>query len=278
MSQATKVRRNHRLVYITQYLTQRPNQLVHLSYFADYFNCAKSSISEDLDYIRGVLSENQMGTIKTISGVSGGVLYQPMVGETEAQQLIQTLFQQLKTGKRILPGNYIYLTDILQQPSLVHSIAKKIASVYQDRGIDVVVTIETKGIGLAAAVAHFLNVDYLVVRRDSQDTEGSTISTNFVSGIHRTVKKMELSKSSLKADSKVLIVDDFMRNGGTMEGLVNLMHEFDCYVDSICVLVDNSPELQTNLPDYQSLIKVEIVYDQESSKFVLAAEKGTIFI
>ncbi|UUX32951.1 pur operon repressor [Fundicoccus culcitae] len=277
MNQPTKVRRNHRLVYITQYLTERPNQLVHLSYFANYFNCAKSSISEDLDFIRGVLAENQMGTIKTVSGVTGGVIYQPQLGDKEIQQLIKTLIQQLKTGKRILPGNYIYLTDILQQPSLVDSIAKLIAAHYQDRKIDAVVTIETKGIGLASAVARFLNVDYLIVRRDSQDTEGSTISINYVSGIHRTVKKMELSKSSLKADSHVLVVDDFMRNGGTMEGLISLIHEFDSHVDSICVLVDNSPEKQIHLPEYQSIIKVEIVYNQENSKFELAVEKGTIF-
>lgn len=277
MERKPKVKRNYRIVYMSHYLSERPNQLIQLSYFTDYFDCAKSSVSEDLDYIRQVFSENGLGTIKTLSGVAGGVVYQPALPDSVKKATIQDLIFQLKQGKRILPGNYIYLTDILQQQNLIYPIAKMIAQANQDKEIDAVVTIETKGIGLAAAVAYYLNVDYMTVRRDSQDTEGSTISVNYVSGTHRNVKKMELSKNSLKPASKVLIVDDFMRNGGTIEGLISLVEEFECETVSICVLVDNTPDQIINLPNYQSIIKVAIVYNQTSQQFELSVNKGNFF-
>lgn len=272
-----KVKRNHRMLYISQYLMDRPNQIVSLSYFVEYFNCAKSSVSEDIDFIREVFAHNQVGQLKTIAGVAGGVIYYPEVPETEVTALLETMHEKLQEGKRILPGNYIYVADILQDAMTLHTIAKLIASRYQGQEIDAVMTVETKGIGLSVAVAHFLNVPHLVVRRDSAEAEGSTISVNYISGSHQTVKKMELTKSSLKPKSKVLIVDDFLRNGGTINGLLSLLEEFECEPAGICVFAENAYQERQALTDYVSLLKIEIVYDKEASHFQLESSPGNFF-
>ena len=59
-------------------------------------------------------------------------------------------------------------------------------------------------------------------------TEGSTVSVNYVSGSSGDrIEKMFLSKRSLKAGSR-LIVDDFLkRGGGTVNGMISLLREFD---------------------------------------------------
>lgn len=272
-----KVKRNHRMLYISQYLIGRPNQIISLTYFVDYFNCAKSSISEDIEFIRDVFQQNQIGELKTLAGVAGGVIFYPRVPDAEVGALLAGITDQLQQGKRILPGNYIYLTDILQDANTLHTIAKLIASRYQSQEIDAVMTIETKGIGLSVAVARFLNVPYVVVRRDSAEAEGSTISVNYVSGSHQTVKKMELTKSSLKPKSKVLILDDFLRNGGTMNGLLSLLEEFECEPAGICVFAENTYQERQSLLEYVSLLKIEIVYDKEESHFELKSSPGNFF-
>ena len=43
-------------------------------------------------------------------------------------------------------------------------------------------TVATKGVPLANAVANVLNVPFVIVRRDLKITEGSTVSVNYVSG------------------------------------------------------------------------------------------------
>lgn len=274
---SNKMKRNQRIVYISQYFVSNPNKLIGLSYFSDFFKAAKSSISEDIDFVRGIFFENSIGEIETVSGVQGGMIFRPKMSEVEVQQLLEKLTIALSEGKRILPGNYVYLADLLQDPELLDSIAKLIATKYQYQEIDAVVTIETKGIGLCVAVAKYLNVPHVVVRRSSSDMDGSAISVNYVSGSHQRLSKMELSKVSLKPGSKVLIIDDFLRNGGTMMGLMNLIEEFDCKTVGICVFIESTYRDHQPMPEYTSLLKVEIVYDKNASRFVLESERGSFF-
>lgn len=272
-----KVKRNHRILYISNYLTERPNQLISLSYFVEYFGSAKSSISEDIDFIREVFASNKIGQISTVAGVAGGVIFYPQVAPLETAALLAKIEAKLQTGKRIMPGNYIYLADILQEAETLNLIARHIASFYQEEDIDAVMTIETKGIGLTVAVARYLNVPHVIVRRDSAEAEGSTISINYISGSHQTVKKMELTKSSLKPGSKVLIIDDFLRNGGTVSGLISLLEEFDCQSAGVCVFAENTHKERVHIDNYISFLKIEIVYNKEEGHFELQMLPGNFF-
>ena len=47
---------------------------------------------------------------------------------------------------------------------------------------------------------------------------------------------MELSKRSLKRGSRVLVVDDFMKGGGTVNGMKSLIEEFEAELVGITVL------------------------------------------
>lgn len=274
---STRAKRNQRLTYISHYFSSHPNQLVSLSRFSEMFKAAKSSLSEDIDYIRSVFEESGIGTIETIPGVQGGMIFRPQVNSSQLDHLYSDIKERMAEGKRILPGNYVYLTDMLQDPTLLDRIAKAIASKYQAQKIDAVVTIETKGIGLAVLVGQYLNVPYVVARRSSSDMDGSTISVNYVSGSYQRVAKMELSKASIPPKSRVLIVDDFLRNGGTMVGLMSLMEEVQCKTVGICVFVESLPKEVRRLPQYDSLLKVEVVYNQEKEHFELQTEPGSFF-
>lgn len=277
MEKTTKMKRNQRIAYISQYFVSHPNQLISLSYFAQQFQAAKSSISEDIDFVRKIFQTNHVGEILSITGVQGGMIFRPHMSEVDIASLMEELKERLAQGKRILPGNYIYLADLLQDPVMLDKIAKMIAIHYQEKNIDAVVTIETKGIGLSVMVAQYLNVPHVIARRSSSDMDGSTISINYVSGSHQQVSKMELSKASIEPNSRVLLIDDFLRNGGTMIGLMNLIEEVDCRTVGICVFVESTQKEHQPLPAYESILKVEIVYDKEKSKFVLASEPGSFF-
>lgn len=271
-----KAKRSQRVIYVCQYLVEHPNQVVSLSHFSDFFQIAKSSLSEDITLIKETFKEYQLGYIDTVPGVSGGVVYYPMVSEEERQQLKAMMIDLMKDMRRILPGNYIQINDVLQDSKTLVLAAKIIAERYRHLSVDTVMTIETQGVGLATAVARFLNVNYVVVRRDSKDTTGPTISVNYVSGSHQIVSKMELAKNSLPAHSRVLIIDDFMRNGGTVNGLMSLIREFDCECVGTCVFAENTMKQGMILPEYESLFKVEIIYNQERKAFELRVETGCV--
>lgn len=273
-----KPKRNHRLLYISHYLVDRPGQLINLSYFVDFLNAAKSSISEDIDFVRQVFEINGLGEVKTFPGANGGIIFYPKVPIEEQKELLNTLIEKFTNGKRILQGNYIHTSDILQDSFMLSKVGRLIASHFVQRDIDAVMTVESKGIGLATIVARYLNVPYVTARRDSTDAIGPTISVNYVAGSMQTVRKMELEKNSLKTHQRVLIVDDFLRNGGTVEGMISLLDEFDCTPVGICVLGENrSRETDGLILPIDSLVSLQLVYNQDERRYDLDVQPGSLF-
>ncbi|MEW1746936.1 pur operon repressor [Lactobacillus gasseri] len=250
------MKRSERLVDMVKYLLARPHTLIALPFFADRYGAAKSSISEDLAILRQTLANDQNGILETVAGAAGGVRYIPFVGKKEATNYLHDLADRIEDPDRILPGNFVYLSDILGSPQDLQQIGQLIATKYAYSNVDYVMTIETKGIAIARAVSRFLNVPFVMVRRRPKITEGSTISVNYVASSSERVEKMELAKRLLPEGSNVLIVDDFMKGGGTLTGMEELVKEFKGTVAGMCVLCETKYASQKVVDDYQSLIKI----------------------
>ncbi|MCY8520878.1 pur operon repressor [Bacillus atrophaeus] len=260
-----KFRRSGRLVDLTNYLLTHPHELMPLTFFSERYQSAKSSISEDLTIIKQTFEQQGIGTLLTVPGAAGGVKYIPKVKHAEAEEFVQTLGQSLVNPERILPGGYLYLTDILGKPSVLSKVGKLFASVFAERDIDVVMTVATKGIPLAYAAASFLNVPVVIVRKDNKVTEGSTVSINYVSGSSNRIQTMSLAKRSMKTGSNVLIIDDFMKAGGTINGMINLLDEFNANVAGIGVLVEAEGVDERLVDEYMSLLTLSKINMKDKS-------------
>ena len=258
-----KWKRSERLVDMTHYLLEHPHQLIPLTYFSDLYNSAKSSISEDLTIVKETFEEKGIGLLMTVPGAAGGVKFIPQCSDEEAHEITQQLIEDLSQSDRLLPGGYLFMTDLLGNPEFMNRVGKLFASAFADKQIDVIMTVATKGISIAHAIARHLNVPVVVVRRDSKVTEGSTVSINYVSGSSRRIQTMVLSKRSMKSGQRVLITDDFMKVGGTMNGMKNLLEEFDCELAGIAVLVEAEHADETLVDDYYSLVKLHEVNEKD---------------
>lgn len=254
-----KAKRSARLVDMTRYLMGNPNKVVPLTFFANRYDSAKSSISEDLTILRKTFMYTGAGLLETIPGAAGGSMFIPGIEKNEARQFIDEMRSSLEDNSRVLPGGYVYMNDLLNRPSILRQIGRIIATLYRDKKIDAVLTVATKGIPVAQSVATLLNVPFVIARHDSRITDGSTISVNYISGSQKRIEKMVLSKRSLPANSNVLIVDDFLRGGGSAAGLRSLIKEFDCEVAGIAFVAErvcNGPK-KINNDEYTSLFKVD---------------------
>ena len=265
-----KLRRSARLVEMTQYLLFRPHTLIPLTTFAERYNSAKSSISEDLAIIKEVFESEGLGELMTLAGAAGGVKYIPKIAKAHAQAAIEAICSRLDQPERILPGGYLYMSDILGQPAVVNEIGKMFAAAFAARDLDIVMTVETKGIPIAYATAQYLNLPVVIVRRDNRVTEGSAVSINYVSGSTKRIQTMSLARRALKEESRVLIVDDFMRAGGTIKGMMDLLQEFRAHVRGVGVFVESGEvDVEEHLvDDYVSLAKLTSV-DSKTKKITL---------
>ncbi len=166
------------------------------------------------------------------------------------------------------------MNDILGNPAIVQEVGRLLASAFADKDIEVVMTVATKGIPIAYAVASYLNVPVVIVRRDSKVTEGSTVSINYVSGSSKRIQTMVLSKRSLAEGSKVLIVDDFMKAGGTVNGMINLLEEFNAELAGIAVLVESENIEERLVDEYLSLVRLSDVDVKERN---ITVSEGNYF-
>jgi len=237
-----KIKRNERLAVMSQVLTSSPNHIFTLSYFCELFSAAKSTISEDVAILQETMKQFGLGKLETVTGAAGGVRYRPMNMRSSSREFIEGICEKLREPGRMLPGGYLYFSDILSTPELVRGMGTLIAGQYYDTHVDFVLTMETKGIPVALMTAEALRVPLVIARRATKVYEGSAVNISYVSG-SGSIESMALSRRAVKEGQRALIVDDFMRGGGTARGMMELMKEFSVTVAGICfVLALENPQ------------------------------------
>lgn len=272
-----KMKRAERMVVITQMLMLKPNVLTPLTLFAERFGTAKSTISEDLIAVKESLLLSGQGHLETIAGAAGGVRYIPDISKEEATQFLRMLAERLSDKERILAGGFLYMTDLLSDPAILRQVGLIFASVFRYQKPDVVVTIETKGIPLAILTAEALGLPMVVIRRGNRVTEGSSVSINYVSGSSRRIQTMSLARRALEPQQRVLVIDDFMKAGGTALGIKNLMAEFEANVVGLGVLVEARATEEPKLVDgFLSLLQLKEL-DANMGKTLILPRLSTEF-
>ncbi len=259
-----KLKKKHRVAAILKVLTDNPNKIYKLSYFCKEFLAAKSSISEDISVAKEVVSHLGEGEIKTISGADGGVVYAPSLSSVQKESLKIELIEKLNDPSRFLGGGFIYTSDIMFNPYYINRLAAFFADHFKNSGADCVATLETKGIPLAFMTAKLLNIPTIVLRRESRISEGPTVSINYLSGSSERIQKMSISKKAVEGHKSALIIDDFMRAGGSLKGIEEMLLEFSVKVVGIGVAIATIEPEKKKVSEYISFI----YYDDKSDSSI----------
>lgn len=265
-----KLRRVERIAALTKMLSDSPQVLFSLAEFCDYFSIAKSTLSEDLTVVRRGLERYELGRIETVSGAAGGVRFIPMRTGIRAKEVLHRIEKLLRDPERIIPGGFIYMADILYDWNTAYALGEILMSRFSHKEPDYILTVETKGIPLAMTVARAFNKPLAIARRDSKVTEGSSISINYVTGEQRRIQTMSLTKRAIRSAAKVLIIDDFMKGGGTAKGMKALVHEIGGEVVGIGVLMATREPRSKLITDYESLFEF-ISVDEEKARIDIRA-------
>jgi purine operon repressor len=271
----SKAKRNERIGAIVRILSQYPNKLFTFSHFCNMFGSAKSTISEDIVIARDMLRKYGLGDIRAITGAAGGVCFVPTEKKEDSIAFVHSLCEKLSDGNRVLPGGFIYTIDILTRPDYLERIGNILASFFMNQEVDVVATVETKGIPVALMVARSLGVPLVIMRQDNKLTEGSVVTINYVSGSNDRIKTMSLSTRAVRKGQKAIIIDDFMKGGGTARAIMDMLEEFEVEVLGIGVLIATAEPERKKVSDYISLMELKKV-DKEWGKIEIVRSKSMI--
>ncbi|MBQ3023620.1 MAG: xanthine phosphoribosyltransferase [Clostridia bacterium] len=134
----------------------------------------------------------------------------------------------LKEGT-VLPGDILKVDCFLNHAldvSFLLEMGKEIACLYENSGINKILTIETSGIPIAFAAAQFMNVPVVFAKKN----KSGNISDNFYfsrveSFTRKNVYDAIVSKEYLGKEDKVLVIDDFLAKGNALCGLMDIINQ-----------------------------------------------------
>lgn len=269
------MKRSHRVGAICQILTESPEKVFSLSYFCDKFSAAKSSISEDISAAKEAVKITGYGFIETIPGASGGVRFVSDISPEKAREVQDSFCSLLREKARILGGGFLYTSDIMYDPSIVKGMAQIFAKRFRLSGANYVATVETKGIPVAFMTAQLLNIPAIFVRRETKISEGATVSINYFPGSSERLQKMSISKRAAAPGSRALIIDDFMRGGGSIKGIAEILSEVDIEVVGTGVAIANIEPRKKKVTDYFPIVYLGKV--DENDRYVEVIPNSQIF-
>lgn len=269
------VKRSMRISAMLQEMTGKPSQIFNFKYFCDKYDIAKSTVSEDIAMAKDALKTSAQGELITISGSLGGVKFVPTISE-EMSQIVQEEFcERLTDSTRILGGGFLYTSDIMYDLSFVRNLGRIFVTKFKDFEADYVATVETKGIPLASTIAYMLNLPLVIIRREPKFSEGSTVSINYFSGPDQRVQKMSIAKRAVKPGSKAIVIDDFMRGGGSIKGIREILSEFEIETVATGIAIISAKPEKKKVDSFVHLVTLEEVDDFE--KTISVSPNGNIF-
>jgi adenine phosphoribosyltransferase len=131
------------------------------------------------------------------------------------------------------------VTSLLEDPLAYAASIELLVARFLDSGITKVVGTEARGFLFGAPVALSLGVGFVPVRKPGK-LPRETISESYA--LEYGTDKLEIHTDSIKPGDNILIIDDLLATGGTVEATVNLIRQLGGEVTNAAFVI-NLPEL-----------------------------------
>lgn len=127
------------------------------------------------------------------------------------------------------------VTTLLRDPQGLKLALDILSQPYVDRGIELVVGIESRGFILGAAVADRLGAGFIPVRKLGK-LPAATVKANYA--LEYGSDCLEMHQDAIEPGQRVLIVDDLLATGGTAAATVSLVDSLGGKVQGVSFLIE----------------------------------------
>ncbi|MBL8089025.1 MAG: adenine phosphoribosyltransferase [Anaerolineales bacterium] len=146
----------------------------------------------------------------------------------------------------IKPGLRIAILNILGDTELVQASAKELAKKIKDVAFDVIVTAEAKSIPLAHALSVETKKPYIIFRKTYKPYMGDAIKAETLSittGQPQVLILDEKDKDLIQG-KKVLVVDDVISTGSTLQGMRMILDKANATVAAEAAILTEGDRAQ----------------------------------
>ena len=126
-------------------------------------------------------------------------------------------------------------SPILKDPSALSYVVDEFAKKFHPNDIDVFAGIESRGFILACALAQKYNKGMILLRKAGK-LPGKTVKVSY--SIEYGKAQMEIQKTALKKNERVLICDDLLATGGTAKAAAKLVEKLEAKVIGFAFIIE----------------------------------------
>jgi adenine phosphoribosyltransferase len=150
------------------------------------------------------------------------------------KSLIRTILHYPKQGIQFRD-----ITTLLKDPVGFHMVIDALAQHYANHKIDKIAGIEARGFIIGAALAYKLGVGFVPIRKSGK-LPAETIGHDYA--LEYGADRVEIHTDAIAQGEQVLLVDDLIATGGTVEAAAALIQKLGGVVMG-CAFVINLPDL-----------------------------------
>ena len=147
----------------------------------------------------------------------------------------------IKDGQ-VFPGNILKVDSFLNHQidvGLLCEMGKEIKRLYENEGVNKILTIEASGIAIACIAANYFECPVLFAKKTkTKNIANSVYKTKVRSFTHGTEYDVIVSKDFIGENDKVLIVDDFLAEGNALLGLIDLCNQAGAQIAGCAIAVE----------------------------------------
>ena len=145
------------------------------------------------------------------------------------------LEERIAKDGMVKPGNVLKVDSFLNHQLdvvLLDQIGEEFKRRFSDVPVTKVLTIEASGIAMAYPVARAFGVPLVFAKKaQSVNLDGEMYVAEVDSFTHKRKNMVIVAKKYLSPEDHVLIIDDFLANGCTLQGLISIVEDAEATVE-----------------------------------------------
>ena len=126
-------------------------------------------------------------------------------------------------------------SPILRDPSALSLVVDEFTKKFHPNDVDVFAGIESRGFILACALAQKYNKGMVLLRKAGK-LPGKTVKVSY--SIEYGKAQMEIQKTALEKNERVLICDDLLATGGTAKAAAKLVEKLEANVVGFAFIIE----------------------------------------